>query len=778
MRKGPSRFLIFQFMFFYFLSHCCRWTSAQNSSVTATVQFNVGVILDLRILNGKMSNTCISMAVQDFYAVTDDYRTRLVLHTRHSKDVITAASAAVNLLKDVEVQAIVGPQTSGQAQSVAALGNRAQVPVISFSATSPSISSSQMPYFIRMTRNDTYQLEAIASLILAFKWKDVVLIYEKTEYGLGILPVFYELLQTLNVRVPYRSVIPPRATEDQILEELHKLLGMQTRVFIVHMSYSLAPLFFLKAKKVGLMNEGYAWIITEELTSFLSSLEYPVIDSMQGVLGIKPYIPRSRELEKFRVKLISKILQESATMDDVNIFCLHAYDSIWALAMAAEKVVRSHSFPGTKYFNNFSNFSELGISKMGPRLLKEILKSKFYGLSGKIQLVDGQLEPLVFQTINIVGQGEREIGFWIPAVGISLGPDLKTTTTYRTTQLSLRPIIWPGESTMVPKSSGKKLKIGYPVKDTFSELVKMQLNGSNNGIFVTGFCVDVFKEVMKALPYFIPYEFVPIQKANGEMETSYNDLFHQVPHQKYDALIGDITITANRSVSVDFSLPYTTGGVQMVIPNIYDERNNLLHPWLPMVVFWPLSLIANLSFVTVFILAFFEVLYMEYSTSDLQIGKRLRCPWTWSSLFYQSGGLKKVSQNAILTSVIASLIFLELVMRVTFVYSGHLTLMDTNVLVSNGDFVGYQKGSFVKMFLKQLNFDDYQLKVYNSPEEYDEPLSKGSQNGGVAAIFDEIPYIKLLLNKYPGKYRRGGNRTERIAGSEMVRSEKIKRNQK
>ncbi|PIA28578.1 hypothetical protein AQUCO_06800025v1 [Aquilegia coerulea] len=158
----------------------------------------------------------------------------------------------------------------------------------------------------------------------------------------------------------------------------------------------------------------------------------------------------------------------------------------------------------------------------------------------------------------------------------------------------------------------------------------------------------------------------------------------------------------------------------MVIPNIYDERNNLLHPWLPM------------------------------------IGKRLRCPWTWSSLFYQSGGLKKVSQNAILTSVIASLIFLELVMRVTFVYSGHLTLMDTNVLVSNGDFVGYQKGSFVKMFLKQLNFDDYQLKVYNSPEEYDEALSKGSQNGGVAAIFDEIPYIKLLLNKYPGKYRRVG----------------------
>ncbi|XVF47779.1 hypothetical protein PTKIN_Ptkin03bG0138200 [Pterospermum kingtungense] len=45
------------------------------------------------------------------------------------------------------------------------------------------------------------------------------------------------------------------------------------------------------------------------------------------------------------------------------------------------------------------------------------------------------------------------------------------------------------------------------------------------------------------------------------------------------------------------------------------------------------------------------------------------------------------------------------------------------------------------------------LIPYGSIDDYeDEFLSKGSDNGGVAAIFDEIPYIKLFLAKYTTGY--------------------------
>lgn len=43
-------------------------------------------------------------------------------------------------------------------------------------------------------------------------------------------------------------------------------------------------------------------------------------------------------------------------------------------------------------------------------------------------------------------------------------------------------------------------------------------------------------------------------------------------------------------------------------------------------------------------------------------------------------------------------------------------------------------------------------KIYSSPEDIADALSKGSQHGGVSAFINEIPYIKIFLAKYPDDY--------------------------
>ncbi|GJS00395.1 glutamate receptor 2.7-like protein, partial [Tanacetum coccineum] len=82
----------------------------------------------------------------------------------------------------------------------------------------------------------------------------------------------------------YRTVIHHSASDDWILKELYKMKTMQTRVFIVHALPNLATRFFKKVNEAGMMEEGYAWIITEVLTSLLHCLDHSDIDSMQGVL--------------------------------------------------------------------------------------------------------------------------------------------------------------------------------------------------------------------------------------------------------------------------------------------------------------------------------------------------------------------------------------------------------------------------------------------------------------------------------------------------------------
>ena len=41
--------------------------------------------------------------------------------------------------------------------------------------------------------------------------------------------------------------------------------------------------------------------------------------------------------------------------------------------------------------------------------------------------------------------------------------------------------------------------------------------------------------------------------------------------QKFDAVVGDITIVAHRSTYVDFTQPYTESGVSMIVP-IKDNK--------------------------------------------------------------------------------------------------------------------------------------------------------------------------------------------------------------
>lgn len=69
---------------------------------------------------------------------------------------------------------------------------------------------------------------------------------------------------------------------------------MQTRVFVVHMSLSLGAPLFLKAQDIGMLSEGYVWIIMDGLMDLIYYMDSALIEAMQGVLEVKPWIPRSK----------------------------------------------------------------------------------------------------------------------------------------------------------------------------------------------------------------------------------------------------------------------------------------------------------------------------------------------------------------------------------------------------------------------------------------------------------------------------------------------------
>ncbi|KAL8063637.1 hypothetical protein ABFX02_01G039700 [Erythranthe guttata] len=493
---------------------------------------------------------------------------------------------------------------SVQANFLISLGQKAQVPIVTFSATSPSLSSLRSPYFIRATLKDSSQVGAIVAIIQAFGWREVVPLYEDNEFGEGILPFLTDALEQVNVRVPYRSVIPPLATDDQIAAELYKLMTMQTRVFVVHVLNPLASRLFTKAKEIGMMSQDYAWIITDSITNDLNSMNPSVIASMLGVIGVRPYVPKTKELDDFAIRYKQRVRQShpKAPTPDVDIYRLWAYDSATALAMAVEEALPENpEYREANVSRNSTDLEAFGVSLSGPELIQALSSVTFTGLAGNFRLVDGQLQAPPYQIVNIDGPRASSIGYWTKENGLvkELNFESSNTNKYSTSRSNLGSIVWPGDKSSPPKgwvipTNGKKLRVGVPMRGGFTVFVSVTWN-SDNSIKVEGYCIDVFDAVMAALPYGVQYEYIPFATPDHEMAGDYNDLSYQVYLGNYDAVAGDVTILGNRSQYVDFTLPYTESGVSMVVPIQDDKSKNSLAFLKPLT--WRLWLTSFCSFI-------------------------------------------------------------------------------------------------------------------------------------------------------------------------------------
>ncbi|KAH0659058.1 hypothetical protein KY285_029278 [Solanum tuberosum] len=713
---------------------------------TSAVKVDVGIILDMETDVAKVMHTCILLAIEDYHAAASRTAPRIVPHLRDSeKDDVEAASAAIYLLKDVQVQAIFGPQMSTQTDFVIDLGNRAKVPIIS-PATSPSLSVKENPFFIRGALPSSSQTKAIAAIVKNYNWTKVVIIHEDSSIGTGIVPHLTDALLEINALVPYKSAISPSANDDQILRELYKLKTMQTRVFIVHLQEHLASRLFLKAKETGMMNSGYAWIITDVLTSLLDLVDTSVIESsMQGVL----------EMEK-------EILSRVSSMDPVelNVFGLWAYDGITALTKAVEKVggTAIPKFKKADTRKNLTDLDTLGTSELGSLLIHSMQNTTLKtGLSGDFCFANGELHPSPYQIVNIIGTGQRTVGFWTEKDGISYKLKMNGETA-KTNNKQLGAIIWPGESIIVPRgwevfTSGKTLRVGVLVSGQTNEFFIIKRDSKTQAQVAAGLGVDFFNEVIQYLPYSVPYEFILTPIPDSPTSPDYTHFYNT----EYDAVVGDLAILARQSDYVDFALPFSESGIATVVPVKDDDRKNI---W---IFLKPLKSELWITTGAFFVFIGFVVWVLEH-----RVNKEFRGPkhkqvgmifwFSFSTLVFAHR--ERVTSN--LTRFVL-IVWVFVVMVLTSSYTASLTSMLTvqqlkptitnlNDLIKNGEYVGYQEGSFVVNFLLHMQFDRSKLRSYSTLEEYNDALSRGSKNGGVAAIIDELPYLTLFLNKYCRKY--------------------------
>ncbi|XP_074368660.1 glutamate receptor 2.8-like isoform X2 [Apium graveolens] len=286
------------------------------------------------------------------------------------------------------------------------------------------------------------------------------------------------------------------------------------------------------------------------------------------------------------------------------------------------------------------------------------------------------------------------------------------------------------------------------------EFVNVQEIGNTKKYNVTGFSIDVFKAALDTLPYRLEPEFVPFLIVNdsGGPNRTYDDLVNKLRGTKnleFEAVVGDVTIRANREREVDFSLPYTESGVVMVVKAKSDRLKNIWMFVAPLS--WDLWLTIFLA--TIFIGLVLRILERRVNPQR-QLGMLFLFPL--AALAFPERNM--VGNNWARFVLVVWLFMAYVLMQgYTANLSSILTVGQLKPSADIPSCAGYQQGSFVKDFLTNwLNMDITQCQSYLNMEAYDKALSLGCKNGGVDAIFDEIPYIRLFLHKYGSKYKTVG----------------------
>ncbi|XP_013727026.1 glutamate receptor 3.1 isoform X1 [Brassica napus] len=697
---------------------------SEGASTSRPRVIKVGAIFGLNTMYGHTASLAFKAAEEDVNSdpsFLGGSKLRIMISDAQRSGFLSIMGALQFM--ETDVVAIIGPQTSIMAHVLSHLANELTVPMLSFTALDPTLSPLQFPFFVQTAPNDLFLMRAIAEMITYYGWSDVVALYNDDDNSRNGVTALGDELEERRCKISYKAVLPLDVvitSPAEIIEELTKIRGMESRIIVVNTFPNTGKMIFEEAKKLGMMEKGYVWIATTWLSSLVDS-DFPLdLKSLNGVLTLRLHTPDSRKKRDFAARW-----KKNKTIG-LNVYGLYAYDTVWIIAQAVKSFLEaggnltfSHDAKLSNLKGEALNLSALSRFDEGPQLLDYIMRTKMSGLTGPVQFHrDRSMVQPSYDIINVVDGRFRQIGYWSNHSGLSVVPPesfYNKPSNRSSSNQHLNSVTWPGGTSVTPRgwvfpNNGKLLRIGVPNRASFKDFVS-RVNGSSSHK-VQGYCIDVFEAAVKLLSYPVPHEFIFF--GDGLQNPNYNDLVNKVANGvDFDAAVGDIAIVTKRTRIVDYTQPYIESGLVVVAPVTALNEN----PWAFLRPFTPPMWAVTASF---FMVVGAVIWILEHRTNDEFRGPPRR-------------------------QIITILWFTFSTMFFSHMQQLNSPIKGVDTLISSSGRIGFQVGSFAENYMiDELNIARSRLVALGSPQEYAIAL----QNGTVAAIVDERPYVDLFLSDY------------------------------
>ncbi|KAL1524680.1 hypothetical protein AB1Y20_019566 [Prymnesium parvum] len=317
------------------------------------------------------------------------------------------------------VSAIIGAGCSGASISASQVAGFSNVPIISPTSTSPTLSDGiAFPYFLRAVASDAFLAVSLVELLQSlWGYTSIALVHSTDSYGSASIPDFTDFAKSRGIAIVATERFAPSSTD---LSAQHVgLLQSSARIIVLYCSASDASYFLRTAFSMGLGGDGYLWLGPDSLaTSELWESDYVLASNsslrdlvLRGFFALVPtqqesttyqdYLARRRKLPVFDANSTACV----STLDDDgalyfagdndndeatplrcavlsswedNPYDTFAYDSVYAIA---------HSL---HYLLSVQNRSEI----VGSELLDTLVRTvRFEGASGIVNFFDASDDP-------------------------------------------------------------------------------------------------------------------------------------------------------------------------------------------------------------------------------------------------------------------------------------------------------------------------------------------------------------------------------------------------
>jgi len=499
---------------------------------SASRQIKVGGLYPGNIPEGKEFAAVLQIAaeiINNDYNLTSSFKIDLVLADTTGDD-RTASKAACELVSS-GVVGVVGPAYSSEAAVVALEYSSLHLPLISYSATDPSLQSYR--YFSRVVSSDLRQSDVIRDVLRQFDWVKVAVLAVDTSYGRSIVS---SLVKSVDVIVA--RYFDPHETN--FTRDVKAIGNTRARIIVLVSLPSVSnDNIFAAADQIGLLEIGYQWIATDGLA--VSSVPQLNSSKLDGILGIRP---KEADPQKYWYQLLLRAWIQKGFPGEPRAYSLYVFDALLAFSYALKETLPEIStVPNVQCLGN-TTFST------GPALLDAISHLDFFGATGQV-VMDPQSRDSRSQMYDVFNVQEGKlvsVGSWEPL---------------RLLNINVSAIIWPRNSPVPPLDEDDFANRTMKIVVGLSRPWLMEDTSKNGSDRFSGIVVDLWAGLMKNYTQLrgrpIVYELYNLPGDNAFVPR-----ITEVIKGNADVALGSFSITSVRQGVVDMSQPFMDTGLIII----------------------------------------------------------------------------------------------------------------------------------------------------------------------------------------------------------------------